>query len=105
LPSPINHVNPWICDKKRYICALGTILCHKYTQLNFLEPILQLNQKLCTETGATELGNSVPPGSVWTLEYAPDNAAKKHLSHWFESVLGPYRSHSTKGIQEIVPKK
>jgi hypothetical protein len=39
------------------------------------------------------------------LEYAPDNAAKKHLSHLFESVLGPYRSHSTKGIQEIVPRK
>jgi hypothetical protein len=38
LPSPINHVNPWICDKKRYICALGTILCHKYMHLNFMEP-------------------------------------------------------------------
>jgi hypothetical protein len=104
-PSPINHVKPWICDKKRYIWVLGTFLCHRYMQLNFLEPNLQLNQTTCTETGATELGNSVPPGSAWTLDQAPDNAAMEHLSHWFESVLGPYRSQSTKGIQEIVPRK
>jgi hypothetical protein len=37
-----------------------------------MEPILQLNQGAYTETGATKLGNSVPPGSVWTLEYALD---------------------------------
>jgi hypothetical protein len=68
LPSPINQVNPWIYEQRRYIWVLGTILYHKYMQLNFMEPILQLNQRACTETGATELGNSVPPGSVWTLD-------------------------------------
>jgi hypothetical protein len=105
LPSPINHVKPWICEQERHICALGTILCHKYMQMNFMEPFLQLNQWASTETGATELGNSVPPGSAWTLDHAPDNAAMEHLRHWFESVLVPYRSHSTKGIEEIVPRK
>jgi hypothetical protein len=67
LPSSINHVTPWICDKKIYICALGTILCHKYMQLNFLEQNPQVGHTLCAETGATGLGNSVPPGSAWTL--------------------------------------
>jgi hypothetical protein len=33
-------------------------------QLNFMEPKLQLNYRATTETGATELGNSVPPGSA-----------------------------------------
>jgi hypothetical protein len=43
--------------------------------------------------------------STWTLGYAPDNAAMEHLSHWFDSFLGPYRIPSTKGIQEKVPRK
>jgi hypothetical protein len=72
LPSFINQVKPWICEQERYTCALGTILCHKYMQLNFMEPLLQLNQWTSTETGATELGNSGPPGSAWTLNCAPD---------------------------------
>jgi hypothetical protein len=67
-PSPINQVNPWICEQRRYISVLGTFLYHKYMQLKFMEPLLQLNQRACTETGATELGNSVPPGLVWTLD-------------------------------------
>jgi hypothetical protein len=41
-------------------------------QMNSLEHKPQLDRPIFTETGATELGNSVPPGSAQTLEYAPD---------------------------------
>jgi hypothetical protein len=40
--------------------------------LNFLDLKPQLDKPICTEIGASELGNSVPPGSAQTLEYAPD---------------------------------